>query len=262
VRVATLAWLLAAALVACGAAPPAAAAESRAESRPVTVFAAASLAEALGEIGALYGARGGQALRFSFAASSQLARQIEVGADADLYFAADEQWMDYLEARGLVERATRRSLLGNRLVLIAPADSRVTLAIGPGFPLAAALGDGRLACADPDSVPAGRYAREALERLGLWERIGPRLARAENVRAALALVARGEAPLGIVYETDAAVERRVRTVDVFPAGLHAPISYPLALTRGATPRAAAFLAYLEGPEARAVFEKYRFSVLR
>jgi molybdate transport system substrate-binding protein len=229
---------------------------------PVTVYAAASLAEALEAIGAAYRARGGGAVRFSFAASSQLARQIEAGADADLFISADEQWMDYLEARGLVARASRRSLLGNRLVLVAPADSKLVLTIAPGFPLAAALGDGRLACADPDSVPAGRYAREALTRLGVWQRVGPRLARAESVRGALALVARGETPLGIVYATDAAVDRRVRTVGVFPAETHAPIRYPLALTRDATPRAAAFAAYLEGPEARALFEKYAFTVLR
>jgi molybdate transport system substrate-binding protein len=256
VRVHAVLRLLAAALLVCGAAVAAGG------ERPVTVYAAASLAEALEEIGAAYGSRDGVPVRFAFAASSQLARQIEAGADADLYFSADERWMDYLEARGLIERASRRNLLGNRLVLVAPADSAVALTIAPGFPLAAALGDGRLACADPDTVPAGRYAREALTRLGVWERVGPRLARADNVRGALALVARGEAPLGIVYETDAAVERRVRTVGVFPAQAHAPIRYPLALTRAAAPRAAAFLAYLEGPEARAVFERYRFSVLR
>ena len=252
--------LLAAALLAAGPAPAAPAAAGG--GRPVTVYAAASLAEALEEIGALWRAGGGAPLRFSFASSAQLARQIEAGAEADLFLSADEQWMDYLAARGLIDRASRRDLLGNRLVLVAPAGSAVALTIAPGFPLAAALGDGRLACADPDSVPAGRYAEEALTRLGVWPQVGARLARAENVRAALALVARGEAPLGIVYETDAGIDRRVRTVGVFPAAAHAPIRYPLALTRAAAPGAAAFLAYLEGPAARVVFEKYRFSVLR
>jgi molybdate transport system substrate-binding protein len=229
--------------------------------RPVTVFAAASLAEALEEVGAAYRARGG-AVRFSFASSAQLARQIEGGAAADVFFSADETWMDYLEARGRIDPASRASLLGNRLVLIAPADSAVALSIGPGFPLAAALGAGRLACADPDAVPAGRYAREALTRLGVWDGVAGRLAPAENVRAALALVARGEVPLGIVYETDAALEPRVRTIGVFPADAHTPIRYPVALVRGAQPAATAVVRFVAGPEARAIFLKYRFSVLR
>ncbi len=226
------------------------------------MFAAASLAEVMTEIAAAYRVAGGENVRLSFAASSQLARQIEAGADADLFVSADEPWMDYLAERGLIDPGSRVSLLGNRLVLVSPAASIVALDIRPGFPLAGALGNGRLACADPDSVPAGRYAREALTKLGVWTQIEPRLARAENVRAALALVVRGEAPLGIVYETDAAIEHQVRTVGVFPESSHAPIRYPVALVHGAGPRSAAFLTYLRGPEARAVFEKYRFSVLR
>jgi molybdate transport system substrate-binding protein len=230
--------------------------------KPVTVFGAASLTNALGELGQAYTAAGGAPIRFSFAASSTLARQIESGAGAELFVSADEQWMDYLEQRGLIRAATRRDLLGNRLALIAPADSTITLEIGPGFPLAAALGGGRLATGDPDNVPAGRYARAALTSLGAWDSVADRLVRAEDVRTALAFVARGEAPLGIVYATDAAIEKKVRVVGLFPEDSHPRIIYPLALTNAAGDEAAKFAEFLGSDAARAVFERLGFVVLR
>lgn len=237
-----------------------AAAPARAR-EPVTVFAAASLQNALNDVGAAYTRRTGQPVRFSYAASSAIARQIEQGAPADLFVSADREWMDYVAQRRLIQPASRRNLLAGRLVLIAPTRSEVQLAIGPGMPLARTLGRGRLAMAAPD-VPAGRYGREALTRLGVWESVERRIAPAENVRSALQFVARGEAPLGIVYETDAKLDRRVRIVGVFPPSSHPPIVYPAALTsRGAHSRAAGgFLAYLSGPEASAVFRRYGFSV--
>ena len=171
--------------------------------RPVTVFAAASLTSALGKLGDDYTKSTGVPVRFSFAASSTLARQIEAGAGADVFFSADQEWMDYLEQRGRIQKSSRHNLLGNRLALIAPADSKIQLTIAPGFPLARALGDGRLATGDPDSVPVGRYARQALTSLGVWNEVADRLVRAEDVRHALVFVAQSEVPLGIVYETDA-----------------------------------------------------------
>jgi molybdate transport system substrate-binding protein len=170
--------------------------------------------------------------------------------------------MDYLAQRGLIQPATRRNLLGNRLVLIAPADTKVTLAIAPRFALARALGGGRLALADPDSVPAGKYARAALSALGVWDSVAAHVASAENVRAALAYVARGEAPFGVVYRTDALGEKRVRIVGTFPEGSHDPIVYPAALTREAGPEAAQFLRFLSGVEARTIFRKHGFIVLK
>jgi molybdate transport system substrate-binding protein len=195
----------------------------------------------------------------SFDASSNLAHQIEAGAPADVFLAADTEWMDYLESRHLIRSATRRNVVGNRLVLIAPAESQIKLRIAPHFALAAALGQGRLATADPDSVPAGRYARRALSTLGVWDEVAERLARAENVRAAMRFVARGEAPLGIVYSSDALVDRSVRVVDTFPANTHEPIVYPLALTTSAKGEAAGFLAYLLSAQGREVFVKYGFT---
>ena len=200
-------------------------------------------------------------MKFSFAASFALARQIESGAEADLFVSADQAWMDYLAARGLIRPNSRHNLLGNRLALVAPADSRRVLAIGPRFPLLAALDGERLATGDPDTVPVGRYARAALTTLGVWGEIEPRLVRAENVRSALAFVARGEVPLGIVYETDARVDPKVRVVGLFPDSSHPPITYPIALTRDAGPGADRFLAYLRGPGGRAEFEKAGFRVL-
>lgn len=226
--------------------------------RPLLVFAAASLTDALGEVDREFSARSGQPVRESFDASSTLAKQIEAGAAADVFVSADPAWMDYVEARGLLRRGTRRDLLGNALVLIAPAGSTVRLQIGPGFPLAAALGGGRLAVADPDSVPAGKYAHTALAALGVWDTVADRLARAESVRTALAYVARAETPLGIVYRTDAAAEPRVRVVDVFPPGTHPPITYPVALTAAAQPAAVRFEQFLSGDEARRIFKRYGF----
>jgi molybdate transport system substrate-binding protein len=229
--------------------------------KPVTVFAAASLTNVLGELGRAYAAAGGAPIRFSFAASSTLARQIESGAGAELFISADGAWMDYLGQRGLIRAGTRRELLGNRLALVAPADSRIELGIAPGFPLAAALGDGRLATGDPDNVPIGRYARAALTSLGAWESVADRLVRTEDVRTALAFVARGEVPLGIVYATDAAIEPKVRVVGLFPEGSHPRITYPMALTNAAGAEAMRFAEYLRSAPARAVFERYGFVVL-
>jgi molybdate transport system substrate-binding protein len=235
----------------------AAAAESR---PPLLVFAAASLTSALQELGPVYARESGRPVKFSFAASSALARQIESGAKADVFFAADTDWMDYLQARELIDASTRVKLLGNRLVLIAPANSALQLKIAPGFALAAALGrGGRLSTGDPDSVPVGKYARSALTSLGVWNQVADRLVRADNVRTALVFVERGEVPLGIVYATDAAIDPGVRVVDTFPATSHRPIVYPIALTATADADAARFIAFLRGPAARAVFERYGFA---
>lgn len=228
----------------------------------VTVYAAASLTNALQDVGDAYTRRTGAPVKFSFAASSLLARQIEAGANADVFFSADTQWMDYLDGRGLVRTTTRRNVLGNRLALIAPADSRIELAIAPRFPLAAALGTGRLATGDPDAVPVGKYAKSALTALGVWRDVADRLVRAEDVRSALAFVARREAPLGIVYETDARTDRRVRIVALFPPASHAPIAYPVALTTSASPAAAGFVDFLRDAAAQATFRKYGFEVIR
>jgi molybdate transport system substrate-binding protein len=228
--------------------------------QPLTVYAAVSLANALDEIGATYQRAGGRRVLFSYASSAVLARQIEAGAHADLYISADTEWMTYLQSRHLIDVASRRDLLGNSLVLIAPADSPLRLAIAPHFPLLPALAGGRLAMGDPDSVPAGRYARTALERLGLWPALSGQLALTDNVRSALAFVARGEAPLGIVYLTDARSDPRVRIIDTFPATLHAPIVYPVALTTGAQADARALLDFLRGATAAEIFRKYGFAL--
>ena len=231
----------------------------RAAPTTVTVFAASSLTTAVQRLAVDFTRTTGIEVRTSFAASSALARQIVSGAPADLFISADAAWMDYLQTRGLIRAATRRDLVGNRLVLIAPKDSRVQLRISPHFALAAALGGGRLAVGDPDSVPVGRYARAALTALGVWPDVSGRLVRADNVRVALEFVARGEVPLGIVYETDAAIDPGVRVVDEFPASTHPPIVYPAALTSAATPAAARFLSYLESPAATAVFARLGFT---
>jgi molybdate transport system substrate-binding protein len=229
--------------------------------RPLTVFAAASLTNVMGDVGKAWSERGQPAPKLSFASSSVLARQIEAGARADVFFSADVEWMDYVANRGLVRNETRRDLLGNRLVLIAPASSTVALQIAPGFPLAATLGKGRLATGDPDFVPAGRYARSALTTLGVWSDVADRLVRAENVRVALAYVSRGEAPLGIVYATDALAEPRVRVVDTFPEDSHLPIRYPVAALRGSGAAAAEFADFLAGEQARDLFVRAGFIVL-
>jgi molybdate transport system substrate-binding protein len=239
--------------------PPAARAAAPADS--VTVFAAASLTNVLQELGAEYTKQTGTKVGFSFAATSMLARQIESGAHADVFFSADQEWMDYLDQRGLVQQGSRRNLLSNRLALVAPADSKLQLKVEPNFKLLAALNGGRLATGDPDSVPVGRYARSALTTLGVWGDVADRLVRADNVRTALAFVARGEAPLGIVYVTDARIESGVRIVDLFPVNTHLTISYPIGMIGGTNDRAGAFIEFLRGPAGTAAFEKYGFIVL-
>ena len=237
------------------------AAAAAADAADITVFAAASLSTALPKVSAAYQQKTGHTVTFSFAASSTLARQIESSPGADIFMSADTDWMDYLDSRGLVTHATRKNLLGSHLVLVAPADSKIVLKIAPHFNLAGALNGGRLAVADPASVPAGKYAKAALTSLGVWNAVADRLAQAENVRVALAYVARGEAPLGIVYTTDAVAEPKVRIVDTFPDNTHAPIVYPVALTKDAKPVAGEFLGFLSGREATDIFQKAGFEVI-
>ncbi len=229
----------------------------------LTVFAAASLTDALRDLGQQWVAKGHAAPRFSFAASSTLARQLEQGAPADLFASADEQWMDWAQQRNLVVPESRVSALGNALVLVAPATTARPVTLGRGTDLAALLGPaGRLSTGDPAHVPVGIYAQAALTWMGQWQALQPRLARAENVRAALLLVERGEAPLGIVYATDAAASPAVRVVGTFPPESHPPVSYPFALARSAAQNAEArgFLAFITGPEARATWQRHGFSV--
>lgn len=227
-----------------------------------TMLAAASLTNALEELGAQYIGETGNRVVFSFASSSVLAKQIEAGSPAQIFASADEKWMDYLSERQLIEEDTRVSPIGNALVLIVPADSPVTaVTIDSSLDLAALLGDGgRLSVGDPDHVPAGLYAKESLESLGLWAAAEPMLARAEDVRAALVLVEKGEAPAGIVYATDAAVSDQVRVVGTFPADSHKPITYPFAIVAGQnSDNVAAFFEYVTGPTGLATFEKYGFT---
>lgn len=228
----------------------------------ITVFGAASLADALKEIAADYQKQSGRHVAVSFAASSALARQIEASSGVDIFISADLDWMDYLDKKGLIAPGSRENLLGNRLVLIAPRDAATAIAITPHFDLLGALKGGRLAIADPDTVPAGRYGKAALMALGVWNSVAGHLASAEDVRVALAYVARGEAPLGLVYETDAKAEPKVKIVGIFPDGSHPPILYPAALIKDAKPEARGFLAYLSSPAARAVFERDGFTVLK
>ncbi len=224
----------------------------------VTVYAAASLKDALDENIKAYRSGTSDRVVVSYAASSALAKQIEAGAPADLFISADVEWMDYLQQRRLIMPDSRQNLLRNRLALIAPADSKVSVNIAPGFPLARLLGNGRLAMANPDAVPAGKYGKASLEALGVWNDVQSKVAFAENVRAALVLVSRGEAPLGIVYRTDAAADPRVRIVGLFPENTHPPIIYPIAVTAPAKSAATAFLSWLNKPEARAIFQKHGF----
>ena len=235
-----------------------------AQDRPVLVFAAASLQTALNAIAAEWARETGKRASFSYAASSALARQLDQGAPADLFASADLDWMDWSQQRNLIRAGTRTTLLGNSLVLIEPADRPMTeLAITPGFALAQAIGDGRLATGNPETVPVGKYAQQALTALGVWDGVRPRIAGADNVRAALQLVARGEARFGIVYGTDARTEPKVRVVGIFPASSHPPILYPFAVTAAsANPDAAAFLAYLAGPAAARIFEAEGFLTQR
>lgn len=246
------------ALTACGPSQPAPA--TKAEG--LIVFAAASLTDALREIGDLYQAAGHPAPRFSFAASSALARQIELGAEADVFLSADQDWMDYLEERNLIDTSTRRPLLTNTLVLAAPARAPFQLDLAPGMDLAGALKGGRLSLADPDSVPAGKYAREALEYFGAWALVEPNVVRAENVRAALRYVETGDAAAGIVFGTDAAAAgEAVSVVGTFPAQSHTPIIYPVALLAGkGEGMGKEFLTFLDSAQARRVFEAAGFGI--
>ena len=230
----------------------------------ITVFAAASLAETMNRLADDYQKQSGKTVAVSLAASSVLARQIEASGGADIFVSADEDWMDYLDSKGLLTAGTRSDLLGNRLVLVAPGGAPqgegAILTITSMPDLKQGLKGGRLAIADPDSVPAGKYAKQALTRLNAWD--GIPLASAENVRVALAYVARGEAPLGVVYMTDALAEAKVHVVAKFPESSHTPIRYPAALVKDARPAARGFLAYLASAAARSVFEKAGFSVLK
>lgn len=233
---------------------------SAAETDPpeLLVFGAASLTDVLEDLSQEWTRRAGVRVKLSFAASSVLARQIEAGSRADVFVSADAEWMDYLSARQLIAPHSRRDLAGNSLVLIAPADSRVELRLRPGMSFETALGRGRLATGDPDSVPVGRYARAAFLSLGVWDQLKSRLVPADNVRGALNFVARGEVPLGVVYATDAKAEKAVRIVDTFPAATHAPIIYPAAATSAARPESIAYLTYLSGADAAITWQKYGF----
>jgi molybdate transport system substrate-binding protein len=236
--------------------------QARAQNSGVVVYAAASLKDALDDVNAQYQQGGGKAAIISYAASSALAKQIEAGAPADIFISADLDWMDYLDQRHLIETSSRKNILGNELVLVAPKDSTAHVTIAPGFPLTSLLKGGRLAVADLAAVPAGQYAKAALEKLGVWDSVANSLAPAENVRAALLLVSRGEAPFGIVYRTDAAAEPGVKIVGTFPTDSHPPIIYPAALVAASkNPDAAKFLAYIESAKAKPAFEKQRFTVL-
>lgn len=230
---------------------------------PVTIFAAASATDAVNEIAEAYAAQGGGSLRPVVASSSTLARQIDQGAPADIFLSANVTWMDHLDQGGLLAPGTRVPLLSNRLVLVAPAESPLQLRLAPGLALRGLLGDGRLALGDPAHVPAGIYAKQALEALGLWDQVADRLAQASNVRAALALVDRGEVAAGIVYETDAAIAPRVRIVDAFPDAVTPPITYPLAIVAGRdTPAVRAAYDFLRGAAATAIFARHGFTSAR
>jgi molybdate transport system substrate-binding protein len=233
-----------------------------ARAQELTVFAAASLTDAMKDVSALWTKAGHPPLRLSFGASSTLARQIEQGAPAALFASADEKWMDYLADKKLIVADTRKDLLGNDLVLVVPADKPLHVTLGPNFDLLGLLGaNGRLATGDPAHVPVGIYAEQALKKLGWWDKVAPRLAAAEDVRAALLLVERGEAPAGIVYATDAAVSKAVMVAGAFPPDSHDPVSYPFAIIKaGDSPDARALLTFLAGPQARAVFVQRGFKV--
>jgi molybdate transport system substrate-binding protein len=236
---------------------------SAAQGRDILVFAAASLKNALDDANAEYLKQTGRKVVVSYGASPTLAKQIEAAAPADVFISADLDWMNYVAERRLIKPDTRGNLLGNRLVLIAPAGTQRDVTIAPGFPLANLLGSGRLAMADPDSVPAGKYGKAALEHLGVWASVQKQVARAENVRAALVLVSRGEAPFGIVYQTDAAADPKVKTVGFFPEDSHPPIVYPMAAVAASTaPTTAAYLEFLRSAAARPFFERQGFTVFK
>ncbi len=228
----------------------------------VLVFAAASTTNALDEIAALFSAKGLGFVKGSYASSSTLAKQIEQGAPADIFLSADQQWADYLAGKNLIVPASRSNLLGNTLVLIAPVEAKTpAITIDKSLDFTALLGEGRLSTGDPDHVPVGIYVKQALQNLGQWQKVEPKLARADSVRAALSFVELGESPYGVVYSTDALVSKKVKVVATFPAALHDPVVYPVALVSGRNnPTAKAYLDFLKGPEAKAVFEKYGFKV--
>jgi molybdate transport system substrate-binding protein len=251
--------LAAAAALAWGSPQPT---PAQAQGGDLVVFAAASLKNALDGINAQWRKETGKSARISYASSPALAKQIEGGAPAQMFISADIPWMDYVAKKDLIEADTRANLLGNRLVLIAPKDKAQAVDIRSGFDLATMVGNGRLAIANVESVPAGRYAKASLERLGVWASVSGKLAQAENVRAALLLVSRGEAPAGIVYATDAASDKGVTIIGTFPDSTHPPIVYPIALTKSAGPDAAAFLAYIKSDKARPLFEAQGFTVLK
>jgi molybdate transport system substrate-binding protein len=233
-----------------------------AQDKSLTVFAAASMKNALDAVDAAYSAKTGVHIVASYAASSTLAKQIEQGAPADIFLSADTDWMDYAIGKKSINEATRVNLLGNSIVLIAPNDSKIdNVGIGQGFDLAKLAGPGKIATGDVQAVPVGKYAKAALEKLGAWQAAEPKFAMADNVRAALTLVARGEAALGIVYSTDARVEPDVKIVGTFPPDSHPPIVYPVAATLTAKPEAAGYLDYLRSSVAKATFEKYGFTFL-
>ena len=256
----TFAAALVTSLVGLGLQP--AAAQTSSPEKSITVFAAASMKNALDDVNAAYTKATGVKVVASYAASSALAKQIESGAPAQLYISADIPWMDYVEKKDLIRKETRSDLLGNRIVLIAPKDKAKAVDIKPGFELAKLLGNGRLSVANVESVPAGRYAKASLEKLRVFDSVKDKLAQAENVRAALLLVSRGEAPLGIVYKTDAASEPGVKIVDTFPTDSHPPIVYPAAvIAASGNAGAEAYLKFLRTPQAIAAFEKQGFAVL-
>lgn len=255
---ASLRALLCGVVVACAALV----AGTPAQAKDVVVFAAASLKNALDDIGAAWTRETGKRIVVSYAASNALARQIEAGAPADIFFSADLDWMDYAIAKNLIRPETRANLLGNSLVLIAPKGAAVQISLQPGLDLASVLGDGRLAMGSVDAVPAGKYGKAALEKLGAWEGVKGRVVQADNVRAALFFVARGEASLGIVYKTDAISDPRVKVVAVFPENSHPPIIYPVALTKDThNPDAAPFLDFLRSAQAKPLFERQGFTAL-
>lgn len=234
---------------------------AQAPHKALLVFAASSLTNVMDDLDQAFTASTGIPVKASYAASSALAKQVEAGAPADVFFSADTEWVDYLEQRNLLKPGTRRDVVANRLVLIAPRDSALRIRIAPHFDLAGALGQGKLATGDPDSVPVGKYAQAALEKLGAWDAVSSHIVRAENVRSALAFVARGEAALGIVYATDAKAENRVKVLDVFPDSTHPPITYPIALTAGASADAARFIAFVTSAAGSKIFRKYGFEAL-
>ena len=228
----------------------------------VTVFAAASMKNALDDVSAAFTKRTGTKVVTSYAATSASMRQIELGAPADIFASADLEWMDYGLKNKLINPNTRVNLLGNRLVLIAPKDSKVgAVTLAPGFDLAKLVGAGRVVTGDVKAVPVGRYAVAAMQKLGMWASVEKRMAMVENVRVALTLVARGEAELGIVYETDARVEPGVKIVGQFPPDSHPEIVYPVAATVKANARAPRYIDFLQSRTSKTVFEKYGFSFL-